>query len=427
MMSGKMKNSGIEWIGEIPEDWEVIRLKYSIKNIADKISLKTYNNQELLMYIGLEHVEQQTGRLIENYQPIYDFNGDTISFQKGDVLFGKLRPYLVKCLLADCNGKCSSEFFVLRSEHNILPTYLRLIMLSKGFIEYVDSSTFGVKMPRAEWGFVKNVFIPLPSLPTQQCIADYLDQKCAEINRIIAAKQKQNELLREYKQSIIYEAVTKGLDKNVKYKDSGIEWIGDIPEDWEVIRLKYLCKIIKTGTTPSTQATQYFDGSLNWFTPADFSEGFELSDASRKLDYIAVEDSEVPLFSAGAIMIVGIGATMGKIGYLIDEGSCNQQITGMVIKNKYDSKGIMYYLYATSDCIRNMANYTTLPILNNQILSNVMCVTPSKKEHSQIVCYLDQKCGEIDRIIKSNDDMITKLKEYRQSVIYEAVTGKIEM
>ena len=87
----------------------------------------------------------------------------------------------------------------------------------------------------------------------------------------------------------------------------------------------------------------------------------------------------------------------------------------------------MYYLYATSDCIRNMANYTTLPILNNQILSNVMCVTPSKKEHSQIVCYLDQKCGEIDRIIKSNDDMITKLKEYRQSVIYEAVTGKIEV
>ena len=109
-MSVKMKDSEIEWIGEIPEDWEVIRLKYCCKCIADKTTLRANNNQELLMYIGLEHVEQQTGRLVENYQSVYDFNGDTISFQKDDVLFGKLRPYLAKCLLADCNGKCSSEF-----------------------------------------------------------------------------------------------------------------------------------------------------------------------------------------------------------------------------------------------------------------------------------------------------------------------------
>lgn len=421
------KDSGIEWIGEIPEEWKIRKLRYCCNYIIDKIVYSEEKQNEQLMYIGLEHVEQQMGRLEKTYEPIYDFNGDTVRFVKNDVLFGKLRPYLAKCILAESSGKCSSEFFVLRSKDDIYPEYLKQTILSKNFIDYVDGSTFGVKMPRADWGFVGNILFPYPSLPIQQQIAAYLDQKCSEVDVVIAAKQKQNKLLKDQRQSVIYEAVTKGLDKNVKYKDSGIEWIGEIPEEWRVVRLKFLYDSIKTGTTPSTQATQYFEGNFNWFTPADFSEKFDLFDANRKLDYSAVVDNEVPLFPAGTIMIVGIGATMGKIGYMLNEGSSNQQITGLVIKNDHCSRELMYWLHAVSDYIKNMANFTTLPILNNQVLSNIICVVPTVKEQQQIAEYLDRKCTEIDSIINSNNGVINKLKEYRQSIIYEAVTGKIEV
>ncbi|MDD3898657.1 MAG: restriction endonuclease subunit S, partial [Syntrophomonadaceae bacterium] len=264
-----------------------------------------------------------------------------------------------------------------------------------------------------------------PSSSTQQHIAEYLDQKCSDIDKIILAKQRQNELLKEQRQSIIYEAVTKGLDKQVKYKDSGIEWIGEIPEDWEVVRLKFLCETIKTGTTPSTRAKQYFNGTLNWFTPGDFSDKLELVDSGRKLDYSAVVDNEVPIFPAGTIMIIGIGATMGRVGFMLEEGSCNQQLTGLVVKAGIYSRELLYWLYAMSYYVRNMANFTTLPILNNQVLCNISCIVPPIDVQQHIADYLDQKCADIDRIINANNDMIEKLKEYRQSIVYEAVTGKI--
>lgn len=204
----KFKDSGIEWIGEIPEDWEVRKLKYLCKNITEKAKVYEDNSQDLIMYLGLEHIEQQTGKVESSYEPIYDFNGDTIIFSKNDIIFGKLRPYLAKCYLTETDGKCSSEFFVLRPEGSIIAKYLKYLMLSRGFIDYVNSSTLGVKMPRADWGFVGNIFIPYTKVATQRLIADYLDQKCGELDRIISSNNEMLIKLKEYRQSIIYEAVT---------------------------------------------------------------------------------------------------------------------------------------------------------------------------------------------------------------------------
>lgn len=207
-----------------------------------------------------------------------------------------------------------------------------------------------------------------------------------------------------------------------KMKPSGIEWIGEIPEGWEVVRLKFLCETIKTGTTPSTSAKQYFNGTLNWFTPGDFSDKLELVNSGRKLDYSAIIDNEVPIFPAGTIMIIGIGATMGRVGFMLGEGSCNQQLTGLVVKAGIYSRELLYWLYAVFDYIRNMANFTTLPILNNQVLSNIVCIVPPIDVQQHIADYLDQKCSDIDKIILAKQRQNELLKEHRQAIIYEVVT-----
>lgn len=153
-----VKNSGIEWIGEIPQNWSTKKLKYCV----DLRLEKTADKASSASYIGLEHVSSFTGTLCENYEAITDFNGDTLDFCEGDALFGKLRPYLAKAYQAKDNGRCSSEFWVMNPTR-IEGRYLLYYVLSHGFISDIDHSTFGVNMPRAEWDYAGNEKMPLPS------------------------------------------------------------------------------------------------------------------------------------------------------------------------------------------------------------------------------------------------------------------------
>ncbi len=194
-----MKPSGIEWIGDIPEHWKVKKLKTHV----ELISKKQDNHSQ--KYIGLENIESWTGKYVRTEQDRNE--GASSMFNSGDVLFGKLRPYLAKCYIPDFDGVCSSEFLVLRCIV-ISNVFLHYVLLSHWFINIVDSSTYGTKMPRASWNFIGEMQISTPPLPEQQAIADYLDQKCAQIDQTIELKQKLIEKLSDYKKSLIYECVT---------------------------------------------------------------------------------------------------------------------------------------------------------------------------------------------------------------------------
>ncbi|MBE3101763.1 MAG: restriction endonuclease subunit S [Firmicutes bacterium] len=158
-------------------------------------------------------------------------------------------------------------------------------------------------------------------------------------------------------------------------KDSGIEWIGEIPEGWDCVKLKYMANL-KTGTTPSSTQMQYFEGDFNWYTPGDFTEDIILKESSRKLHSTVISDNQVPLFPANSILIIGIGATTGKIGYTNFESSSNQQITAIMPKTNIQSKYLMYWLISIVDFIKGTTLFTTLPILNNQALGSVLCLQP---------------------------------------------------
>ena len=211
-----------------------------------------------------------------------------------------------------------------------------------------------------------------------------------------------------------------------KYKDSGIAWIGEIPEHWEIRKLKNIF-LLSTGTTPKEyDKISEGDNLINWYTPSDILESCnDLFSSLRKLSERVIYENKISLFPIGTLLYVGIGASAGKVGYANENGYSNQQITGLIPLECY-SRFYFYYLSVLKDKIRDNAFFTTLPIINNVYLGQELLPYPLLSEQQSIANYLDQKCGEIDELITLQEEMITKLQSYKQSVITEAVTKGLD-
>lgn len=424
-----MKDSGIEWIREIPQEWTTKKLKYCV----DLRLEKTADKASSAPYIGLEHVSSFAGTLCEDYEAITDFNGETLYFHDGDVLFGKLRPYLAKAYQAKDGGRCSSEFWVMNPTE-IEGKYLLYYVLSHGFISDIDHSTFGVKMPRAEWDYAGNEKIPLPPQEEQLRISSFLDAKCAEIDALIAAKEKTNALLKERRQSIIYEAVTKGLDPTAPMKNSGVEWIGEIPEGWNIGKTIYALSM------PITDGPHETPELLSEGIPFVSAEAVSCGDGRIDFDHIRgfiseeyyEECSKKYKPQINDIYMIKSGATTGKVAlvdtdriftiwsplavFRTDEGRCNFRY-------------LFYFLQsdAYQKQVETKWTYGTQQNIGMRSLEKLLMCFPPVGEQAAIADHLDKTCNNISELISINDATIQQLKEYRQSLIYETVTGKIEV
>ena len=221
-------------VGSIPVGWEARRLKFSVKLRNEKIVA----DDSSLEYMGLEHIESWTGRRIEDEAASSE--GIATRFEKGDVLFGKLRPYLAKVYLAEWEGMATTEALVLITEPALAPVFLKYLLLSRKFIDAVSGSTFGAKMPRANWEAIGGLPILLPSRDEQQKIAAFLDWKTGQIDGLIAKKKELMEKLKEKRLAVITQAVTKGLDPAAPMRDPGIPWLGSLPKHWKMQRARFV-------------------------------------------------------------------------------------------------------------------------------------------------------------------------------------------
>ena len=347
-------------------------------------------------------------------------------FSKGNVLFGKLRPYLAKCVVADTDGVCSSEFLVLAPSDEVAPAYLNATMLMQEFIDVVDASTFGAKMPRADWGFIGQQRLPLPPPDEQDAIADYLDVEIARIDMLIHEKDGLIGLLKELRQSVIMEAVTKGLNKTALLKPSGVPWLDKVPEHWDILPLRRLVKTVKTGTTPSDVDEHHFDDEgIAWFRPGDFSEQIFLESAEKMLSEEGV--AGVRIFPEFTVMHVGIGATLGKVGITTQPSSCNQQINAIICNERLYHVYAAYFLKTIKDYIFKCGKYTTLPIINQDETKALLFAVPPTDEQKAIADHLDAETAKIDDLIAHTNDEITLLKELRAATIADAVLGRVDV
>ena len=297
------KDSGTDWLGNIPTDWTTVRLKYVANLAGEKVA------QSSKKYVGMENVSSRNGKYVatEDTKP----EGISSSFQKGDVLFGKLRPYLAKSWVADYSGICSSEFLVLRSI-KVSPKFLNYYTLTEEFVEQVNSSTYGSKMPRASWEFIGLLPVPVSNYEHTEKIADFLDHETAKIDKLIDKQQLLIKLLKDKRQAVISHAITKGLNPNAPMKDSGVEWLGEVPKHWDVVQAKYIADITRGAILRPVNAPEYFDEKGEWAY-------LNISDATKCDKYLY--ESKLRLSDLGSTksarvrpenLIITASATIGK-------------------------------------------------------------------------------------------------------------------
>lgn len=415
------KDSGIEWIGKIPSDWELWKLKHTVNLINEK---EDYNGQE---YVGLENVESGSGKYIKTNKRVVE--GISNKFITDDVLFGKLRPYLAKCIIAEFSGICSSEFLVLRNFIGVT-SYLQYVLLSEKVVDIVNSSTYGAKMPRASWDFIGQLKIPMPGIEEQQNIVKHLNNKTAAIEKVIYEKEKLIKLLREKRQIVINQAVTKGLDSEVTMKDSKIEWVGKIPESWDITKIKYNTYVKGRIGWQGLKSDEFIDEGAYLVTGTDLIDGTISWDSCYHIGNERYNEAPEIQLRNGDLLITKDG-TIGKVAIVKDMPDRAILNSGLFVTRPINNAYLTKYMYwiLNSNVFWRYFRYfetgSTIKHLYQETFVNFSFPLPSLDEQERISDFLDSKTSVIDNVITDIIIQIDKLKEYRQSIISEAVTGKV--
>lgn len=417
------KDSNIEWIGKIPSHWTILRGKYWTKIISGfAFDSNKFTKEE--GYIGLIRIRDIYKTETEmNYKGSY--SKDAI-VQTGDILIGmdgdfnierwKGKPALLNQRVCKiCNTKKGNENYLFY----LLPRLLKCI----------NDVTYSTTVKHLSVYDIINSELPLPPLSEQQAIATYLDKKCGEINHAIDVQKKKIDLLNELKQTIITDAVTKGLNPNAPMKDSGMEWIGQVPQHWEVMRLRFVCEF-RNGYTPSKANPDFWvKGTIPWYRMEDIREkGRFLNEANQYITKEAVKGNG--LFEAGSF-ILATTATIGEHAVLIVDSLANQQFTNLKIRKSLIHRVVrdffFYYLFVIDNYCKSTTRVATFPAVNMNDLKNFCVTLPSIQEQQSIVAHIEKKITKIDSQITKANRRIELLEELKQSIITEAVTGKIKV
>lgn len=415
----KYKDSGIAWIGEIPEHWELRKGK----NLFKLRNSKGNNNAILLaatQKYGMIPQSQVEG-VVQVKQ-----NTDLNTFKtvhKNDYVIS-LRSFQGGFEMSEYEGVCSPAYQVFYSTKPCCNYFFKYMFKSYGFVSQINAFTLGIREGKnIQYEDFSLMKLPLPTIQEQQSIATYLDQKCSEIDELITLQEEMITKLQSYKQSVITEAVTKGLDKNVPLKDSGIAWIGEIPEYWEVIKTKNAFKII-SGATPKTDNMTYWDGEIIWITPADYkTEDRIIKSGKRNITLAGLNSCGTSIVPENSI-IFSKRAPIGLVAINVVPLCTNQGCISCIPKSFVSSKYFYYLMSVLTEWFELFGSGTTFKELSTNNFANFSLSQPPLSEQQSIADYLDQKCSEIDALISIKKQKIEKLKDYKKSLIFECVTGK---
>lgn len=440
----RYKDSGVEWIGEIPEEWEVRKIKHIGMLSAGGVNKKIEEREELFKSIHYMDVYRNSGKALENDDDYLVISATqsqakNCTLQKGDILFTSSSEtpddigHAVVILENLEQTLYGYHLIRLRLDQGIQVDYrYRKYMFNNYFIRsYFSSRAQGITRYGLKYDDYKEAVVFIPSISEQNIIANYLDQKIAEIDGLIADKEKLIELLQEKRQAIISEVVTKGLNPNVRMKDSGVDWIGEIPEHWEVNRLKYLATVNPNKSEvrhlPSEQEVTFIPMEKIITTGiVDYSLIKTIENLINGYTYFRDEDiimaKVTPCFENGNIAIVrglqnGIGFGTTELHVLRCNSNCyNRFLVYYLQSDIFKSKGIS-----------EMYGVAGLKRIPTDFILNYKLGIPDYQEQKKIALYLDNITANINNLISDMQTQIQKLKEYRQSLITEAVTGKIDV
>lgn len=409
-----MKDSGIEWIGKIPEDWRTPKLKNCTKiSSGEYVSSNQYINNGEFKIIGSNG---EIGRINE-------YNNILPVITTGRVgTIGTVR-IIEKAWITD-------NVLIINNNHLILIKYLYYIMPNLEF----DLISSGTAQPLITATNLKNQKIPLPPKKHQKKIANFLDQKTSKIDHIIEEAKLSIEEYKNYKQSLITETVTKGLNKDVPMKDSGVEWIGEIPSHWTLPKIKHTSWLKGRIGWQGLKASEHIDEGPYLITGTDFNKGIIDWNTCAHISEDRFNEAPDIHIKENDLLITKDG-TIGKVAIALncpEKVSLNSGV--MLIRNLQKIKYLdlfLYYVLLSDEFwqwfyLNQTGNSTILHLYQGEFY-NFMYALPSEKEQKEIVRFLDKKTSEIDSIIAQKEKLVKELESYKKSLIFECVTGKREV
>ena len=415
-----MKPSGIEWIGDIPDDWEVRKLLSLFKEHKDRNKNLEEQNLLSLSYgkIKRKDINNNDGRLPASFETYNIVENGDIVFRLTDLQNDKrsLRTGIVTQ-----RGIITSAYVTIRPKIRLDSRFFHYLYHMYDICKVFYGMGDGV---RQGMGFedLKNIPTLIPPLKTQQKIAEYLDKKCGEIDATIAKQKESIEKLKAYKQSLISETVTKGLDKSAPLKPSGIEWIGDIPYDWEIRKVKNTGKLIGgSGFPEEYQGVK--DEKIPFIKVKSLAEDPISRNGKDSISESIRSKLNAEKFIKGSVVFAKVGAALLLQRFRILEfDSCiDNNMMGfipLVIEPRFFKYVTILFDFSY------FVNPGTVPSINQEQIGNIKIPFPPLKSQEKIADYLDSKCSQIDKYITEKQNIIQKLDAYKKSLIFECVTGK---
>jgi len=427
-----MKESGIDWIGQIPEEWRVRPIKHIVETpVTDGPHETPVLYETGIPFLSAEAVKD--GVLDFNYKRGY------ISLKDHDRFKKKISPkkddiFIVKSGATTGNVGIvnTDEIFdiwsplaLIRCNKTLaIQKYIYFYLLSTLFKSQVEFNwSFGTQQ-NIGMGVIERIKVILPPLSEQQQIVEVLDKKTAQLDKVKSLLEEQIQKLKDYRSSLIYETVTKGLDKTVPLKDSGIDWIGQVPEGWEVGKVKYFSQI-SAGATPDRNNSLFWNGNINWMSSGEVNQGI-VKHTFETITDLALKRTSTKLLPKGTVMLAlnGQGKTKGTAAVLAIESASNQSLASFIVDNKILNNMYLYYFF--------VANYYNIrglkgedrDGLNLQLVSNIVIPLFEIEEQQKIVDFLDKKTVQIDQLIQIKNKQIDNINKQRQTLIYDYVTGK---
>ena len=424
----KMKPSGVEWIGDIPQEWDIYKLKYLVTYNDEVLDEKTDSDFEF-DYIDISSVEYQKGIVSLQRMRFSDAPSRARRIvREKDLIISTVRTYLKAVAsigFLTFPQIASTGFIVLRARNNkALSKFLHYAVLANSFISMVEAHSVGVSYPAINASDVVKIPISIPTLYEQKVIAEFLDRKCAEIDSIIAKTKATVEEYKALKQAVITQAVTKGIRPDRPMKDSGIEWIGEIPQEWEVRRIKTLFSLRdERNDKPLSDVnliSLYTDLGVVQRNDVECPTGNKASNADG---YKLVYKNDIVV----NIILCWMGA-IGRSDYNGVTSPAYDIYTPSAVANPY----YYHYYFRTKgfsgDCYKCGKGIMAMRWRTySDEFRDIRVVYPPVQEQQEIADYLDRKCAEIDRLIAAKEQLLTELESYKKSVIYEYVTGKKEV
>ena len=429
------KPSGVEWLGEIPAHWEVKRLKYLATVNDETLPENTDPNKEIT-YVDIGNVDSVKG--ITGTEDLIFENAPSRArriVRQGDVIISTVRTYLKAIARIESTSTSfivSTGFAVIRSRQ-LDDGFIAYALGSPYFVERVVAHSVGVSYPAINASELAWLDIAFPPIPEQATIAAFLDRETAKINALVSKNERLIELLQEKRTAHISHTVTRGLDPKAQLKDSGVDWLGEIPMHWEVRRLKHVTEKIGSGKTPKGGAERYVDDGVMFLRSQNVHfGGLQLADVAH-IDTITDNEMSGSRVREGDVLLNITGASLGRSCVARLEGAdanVNQHVCILrTVQRQNDPDFLAYSIESTSlqDQIFNNENGVSRDALNFEQIGELVFSRPAIVEQKSIAAFLDRETAKLDNLIARVHEAIELLNELRTALISAAVTGKIDV